>query len=74
MAYIQVHAAEGQIPCKGLKPSADRHALIVSVRAAEGQIPCNSILKFFQVDITGMFRMTSSARYFKDKVGSSRPN
>ena len=34
----------------------------------------NSILKFFQVDITGMFRMTSSARYFKDGVGSSRPN
>src|SRR5215475_1218243 len=24
----------------------------------------NSILKFFQVDKTGMFRMTSSARYF----------
>jgi hypothetical protein len=34
----------------------------------------NSILKFFQVDITGMFRMTSSARYFKEGVGSSRPN
>ena len=32
------------------------------------------ILKFFQVDITGMFRMTSSARYFKEGVGSSRPN
>ena len=32
------------------------------------------ILKFFQVDITGMFRMTSSARYFKDGVGSSCPN
>ena len=34
----------------------------------------NSILKFFQVDSTGMFRMTSSARYFKKGVGSSRPN
>ena len=34
----------------------------------------HSILKFFQVDITGMFRMTSSARYFKAGVGSSRPN
>ena len=34
----------------------------------------NSILKFFQVDITGMFRMTSSARYFKEGVGSSRLN
>ena len=34
----------------------------------------NSILKFFQVDITGMFRMTSCARYFKAGVGSSRPN
>src|SRR5712692_934791 len=33
-----------------------------------------SILKFFQVDSTGMFRMTSSARYFKKGVGSSRPN
>ena len=32
------------------------------------------ILKFFQIDITGMFRMTSSARYFKEGVGSSRPN
>ncbi len=34
----------------------------------------HSILKFFQVDITGMFRMTSSARYFKAGVGSSRPS
>jgi hypothetical protein len=34
----------------------------------------HSILKFFQVDITGMCRMTSSARYFKDGVDSSRPN
>ena len=34
----------------------------------------HSILKFFQVDIIGMFRMTSSARYRKDGVGSSRPN
>ena len=34
----------------------------------------DSILKFFQVDSTGMFRMTSSARYFKKGVGSSRPN
>jgi len=32
-----------------------------------------SILKFFQVDITGMFRMTSFTRYFKEGVGSSRP-
>ena len=38
------------------------------------QLAHNSILKFFQVDITGMFRMTSSARYFKEGVGSSRPN
>ena len=36
--------------------------------------PFTSILKFFQVDITGMFRMTSCARYFKAGVGSSRPN
>ena len=34
----------------------------------------HSILKFFQVDSTGMLRMTSSARYFKKGVGSSRPN
>jgi len=33
-----------------------------------------SILKFFKVDITGMFRMTSYARYFKEGVGPSRPN
>ena len=38
------------------------------------EIPVFSILKFFQVDSTGMFRMTSSARYFKKGVGSSRPN
>src|SRR4029453_2712341 len=37
--------------------------------------PClDSIFKLFQVDITGMFRMTSPARYFKEGVGSSRPN
>jgi hypothetical protein len=34
----------------------------------------HSILKFFQVDSTGMFRRTSSARYFKYGVGSSRPS
>ena len=34
----------------------------------------HSILKFFQVDITGMFRMTLSTRYFKKGAGSSRPN
>ena len=39
-----------------------------------GLLDCHSILKFFQVDSTGMFRMTSSARYFKKRVGSSRPN
>jgi hypothetical protein len=33
-----------------------------------------SILKFFQVDNAGMLRMTSSARYFKEGVGSRRPN
>jgi hypothetical protein len=33
-----------------------------------------SILKFFQVDSTGMLRMTLSARYFRDGVGSSRPS
>ena len=34
----------------------------------------NLIFKFFQVDITGMFRMTSSARYLNEGVGSSRPH
>ena len=34
----------------------------------------NSIFKFFQVDSTGMVRMTSAARYFKYGVGSSRPS
>jgi hypothetical protein len=33
-----------------------------------------SILKFFQVDLTGMFRMPSSARSFKAGVGSSPPH
>jgi hypothetical protein len=33
-----------------------------------------SILKFFHVDITGVVRMTSCARYFKEGVDSSRPN
>jgi hypothetical protein len=41
---------------------------------ARGRITDISILKFFQVDIIGMFRMTSSTRYFKEGVGSSRPN
>jgi len=39
-----------------------------------GQKTLDSILKFFQVDRTGIWRMTSSARYFKEGVGSSRPN
>jgi len=34
----------------------------------------DSVFKFFQVDITGIVRMTSYARYFKEGVGSSRPN
>jgi hypothetical protein len=34
----------------------------------------HSVFKFFQVDITGVVRMTSCARYFKEGVGSSRPN
>src|SRR5215471_8130798 len=34
----------------------------------------HSVFKFFQVAITGIVRMTSYARYFKEGVGSSRPN
>jgi hypothetical protein len=41
---------------------------------SETYTPSHSILKFFQVDKAGMRRMTSSARYFKEGVGSSRPN
>jgi len=44
------------------------------VDAIDDALREHSILKFFQVDIIGMFRMTSSARYRKDGVGSSRPN
>jgi hypothetical protein len=36
--------------------------------------PYTSISELFQVDSAGMCRMTSSARYFKDGVGSSRPS
>jgi hypothetical protein len=34
----------------------------------------HSILKFFQVDKAGMFRMTSTARDFKSAVGSNLPH
>jgi hypothetical protein len=44
------------------------------VQRVSGQDNWISIFKLFQVDITGMFRMTSRARYFKEGVGSSRPN
>jgi hypothetical protein len=33
-----------------------------------------SILKFFQFDVTGIFRITSMARYFKEGVGPNRPS
>src|SRR5215470_18836270 len=50
------------------------------VESGMGQHPCSplsslySVFKFFQVAITGIVRMTSYARYFKEGVGSSRPN
>ena len=44
------------------------------IKNPPGNDTIHSILKFFQVDSRGMFRMTSSARYFKKGVGSSRPN
>ena len=54
---------------------ADANTVLWSGTGAELVTPSlYSILKFFQVDITVMFRMTSSARYFKDGVDSSRPN
>src|SRR5215510_1873581 len=42
--------------------------------AIPSYLTTHSILKFFQVDITGIVRMTSCARYFKEGVGSRRPN
>ena len=39
--------------------------LTLKVRVAERDLTCHSILKFFQVDITGMFRMTSSRAVFQ---------
>jgi len=52
---------------------------LASLNEQEGESPdsltiYNSIFKLFQIDITGMFRMTSRARYFKEGVDSSRPN
>jgi len=44
------------------------------VNAKTGEQLYYSILKFFQVDNAGMLRMTSSARYFKEVVGPSRPS
>ena len=43
-------------PVTGAKESAGKRSRILTFY---------SILKFFQVDKAGMFRMTSSARYFK---------
>ena len=60
----------------GLRPAWSTHeaaAEEIEARTAK-HLTFHSILKFFQVDIIGMFRMTSSARYRKDGVGSSRPN
>jgi transposase-like protein len=59
--------------------TVDKHAadpLAFDALQHDGPRPesCHSILKFFQVASTGMFRMTSSARYFKKGVGSSRPH
>jgi putative transposase len=48
--------------------------LTAEVWTLSGLVTYYSILKFFQVDSTGMLRITSSARYFRDGVGSSRPS
>jgi DNA replication protein DnaC len=62
------------------KAGADLLFQVISLRYEQGAIVLtsnrafNSILKFFQVDIAGILRMTSSARYFKEGVGSSRPH
>src|SRR5262249_18463063 len=47
---------------------------ITVFRPVDQAINFNSILKFFQVDNAGMLRMPSSARYFKEVVGPSRPS
>src|SRR5712692_7004129 len=62
----------GRIVVKHLIQHAFVLPIILAERTQYG--PSYSILKFFQVDSTGMFRMTSSARYCKKGVGSSRPN
>jgi hypothetical protein len=62
-------------PVNGMPHSSSRAGMRASLSGpALPSAMLNSILKFFQVDITGMFRMTSSARYLKAGVGSSRPN
>jgi hypothetical protein len=57
-----------------LCPHCHSDQVIKGGKTKAGQQRYHSILKFFQVDITGMFRMTSCAQYFKAGVGSSRPN
>jgi hypothetical protein len=54
-------------------PSAPPPASPEHPTLAPGQT-YHSVFKFFQVDITGIVRMTLCARYFKEGVGSSRPN
>ena len=53
-------------------------ALISGIVASKStqlpKIATHSMLKFFQDDNVGMLRMTSSARYFKEVVGPSRPH
>src|SRR4029453_5051363 len=67
----QPAAAENSLPVEDVTPPHEATAEQVNPPLT---FAFNSTLKFFQVDITGMFRMTSCARYFKAGVGSSRPN
>src|SRR5882724_3675005 len=74
-----LQAEQEQLVRQWPKPLRNDGKVTVMVRTVQGlavpvRLTYYSILKFFQVDIIGMFRMTSSARYRKDGVGSSRPN
>ena len=56
---------------------SQRRPLLISLTWCTVNTPnsaMNLTIKFFQVDNAGMLRMTSSARYFKEVVGSRRPN
>jgi hypothetical protein len=60
--------------CKRRKTASFRPLSALLTEPVAPELLYISIIKFFQVDITGMFRITSFARYFNKGVGSSRPS